>query len=156
MEAIPEEDLGIMAEEDLVDAYIVSAELSDSADDFRKEVKSELMDRMDGDKASGKLGTVTRVTRSNWRVGDEEEVLGVLAREGVNPEHVKEVDSKKVERQVENIDSIEKKDILQDGSYSYLQKTGVDQEEKETLIEHCKQADDPELRQACLTELGID
>jgi hypothetical protein len=89
----------------LADLYALLADLKNSADDARKEVRDALLEevREDGT-VSADLGSVDRRTYRYRRVGDEPEVRRALDDADVDPESVRSFDESKLRDAVEESD----------------------------------------------------
>jgi hypothetical protein len=93
------EDLGTAQ---LADLYSLLADLKNSADDARKEVRDALLAevREDGT-VSADLGSVNRATYEYRRVRDERAVRDALAAADVDPEEVRSFDRSKLRDAIE-------------------------------------------------------
>jgi hypothetical protein len=150
-------DIRVASKNDLVDLYVLSSELEGSSDDFRKEVRDQLQDRMDGKRVEGTFGRVTRVDATSWSMKDDDFVVNQMRELGVSEDELMSVDSDKVEAAIEEMPGVEKEDFFDSYEYSYLQKTGVDQENKlEMIQDRCGGIDDEATREACIADFMGD
>lgn len=96
------EDLGTWQ---LADLYSLLADLKNSADDARQEVRDELLEHVSEDRTiPADLGSVSRTTYHYRRVADEERVHRALADAGVDPEEVRSFDKSKLKDAIEETD----------------------------------------------------
>lgn len=153
---IEEQDPSLLPMETLVDGYILGSELESEADDFRKRMGSEIEDRMDGKRAEGSLGTVTRVDATGKNLRDETQVVETFARHGVDPLDIMSVDDDLVEDQVDAIRQVDSDDVFDEYQYSYIRKSGVDQQKLEELVDTCSQIEDTQQQDACIASFVDD
>jgi hypothetical protein len=93
------EDLGTAQ---LADLYSLLADLKNSADDARKEVRDALLKEVREDGTiSADLGSVNRATYEYRRVRDERAVRDALAAADVDPEEVRSFDKSKLRDAIE-------------------------------------------------------
>jgi hypothetical protein len=96
----------------LADLYSLLADLKNSADDARKEVRDELLEQVHEDGTiSADLGSVNRTTYQYRRVRDERDVRNALAAADVDPEQVRSFDKSKLR------DAIEESDLTEDAVF---------------------------------------
>ncbi|WP_135823332.1 hypothetical protein [Halorussus ruber] len=96
----------------LADLYSLLADLKNSADDARKEVRDELLEQVHEDgTVSADLGSVNRTTYQYRRVRDERDVRNALAAADVDPEEVRSFDKSKLR------DAIEESDLDEDAVF---------------------------------------
>ncbi|WP_276299792.1 hypothetical protein [Halorussus lipolyticus] len=96
------DDLGTFQ---LADLYSLLADLKNSADDARKEVRDELLEQVREDRSiSADLGSVNRTTYQYRRVRDEQAVRDALADADVDPEEVRGFDKSKLKDAIEDAD----------------------------------------------------
>ena len=96
------EDLGTFQ---LADLYSLLADVKNSADDARTDVRDVLLEQVHEDGTiSADLGSVNRATYQYRRVRDEREVRNALAAADVDPEEVRSFDKSKLKDAIENSD----------------------------------------------------
>lgn len=152
---IEERRLEQTSSKDLVDLYLLGNRLKGTADDFRKEVRDELQERMknrDKKRVTGDLGRVTRVDKEKRWVEDEDEAIDTMESSGVPRRRITSVDRKQLENQIESLDSVDKTDLIGSSEYSYLMTSDEDEIEMQQLESACDQFDDDEVKEACLNE----
>ncbi|WP_137286451.1 hypothetical protein [Halorussus salinisoli] len=89
----------------LADLYSLLADLKNSAEDARKEVRDALLDELHEDGTlSADLGSVERRTYEYRRTRDESDVRRALVDAGVNPESVRSFDEGKLRDAIEETD----------------------------------------------------
>lgn len=89
----------------LADLYSLLADLKNSADDARKEVRDELLEQVHEDGTiSADLGSVNRATYEYRQLRDEERVRNALAATDVDPEEVRGFDKSKLRDAIEDSD----------------------------------------------------
>ena len=156
LDDVEERNLDLVPMSDLVDAYILSSNLKSSTDDFRKEVGNKIEERMDGKRAEGRLGRVSRVEVQKWNLEDEDFVVDRMEQAGVPRGDIMSVDSDKVEDVVDANPRVNKGEVFDSYSYSYVKKSGVDDVELQEMVEECGGIDDPEARDACIADFAGD
>ncbi|WP_135854915.1 hypothetical protein [Halorussus salinus] len=103
------EDLGTWQ---LADLYSLLADLKNSADDARQDVRDELLEHVSEDRTiPADLGSVSRTTYNYRQVADEERVHRALADAGVDPEEVRSFDKSKLKDAIEETD-LEEEDVF--------------------------------------------
>lgn len=96
------EDLGTWQ---LADLYSLLADLKNSADDARQDVRDELLENVSEDRTiPADLGSVSRTTYNYRQVADEAHVHRALADAGVDPEEVRSFDKSKLKDAIEETD----------------------------------------------------
>ncbi|MFC7081708.1 hypothetical protein [Halorussus caseinilyticus] len=86
----------------MADLYSLLADLKNSAEDARKEVRDALLDELQRDTTvSADLGSVSRRTYEYRQLRDETTVERALAAAGVDPESVRSFDKSKLREAVE-------------------------------------------------------
>ncbi|UPW02004.1 hypothetical protein M0R88_07890 [Halorussus gelatinilyticus] len=96
----------------LADLYSLLADLKNSADDARKEVRDELLENVREERTvAADLGSVSRTTYNYRRVADETTVHRALADAGVDPEEVRSFDKSKLKDAIEETD-LEEDDVF--------------------------------------------
>lgn len=119
-----------LATDALTDLYVLLSDVQRGADRVRRTVADPLLDRLGPDQElSGRFGTVHRTTRDRRRAKDDETVLDAIDDHGIPREWVLGVDSDKLDVvvAVTDLDADEVYDVEEQ---TYVQKTGVDEEEK--------------------------
>lgn len=147
LELVREYDVGSLDELDeseLTGLYALLADLRGSADEARRTVRNELLDRLDADRdIDTEFGEVTRYSYEATDLEDEERVAERLERAGVDPESVTSLDPEKVERAVEETD-LRLEDVFEVEEVERLRLTDADADERREKL----RSFDPELRRA--------
>lgn len=132
------EDLESLPPETLVDLYVLLSDVQRGANRLRREVGDELLPRVGPDaRLHGRFGTVHRTTRDRRQLRDEEAVLDVLDEEGVPHEWVLGVDPEKLDV-VLAVTDIDEREVYDVEEQVYVQKTAVEEEEKQTRLQGLK------------------
>jgi len=114
----------------LVDLYVLLSDVQRGADRVRRTVSEPLLDRLGGDQQlHGRFGTVRRTTRERRTPKDDGTVLGVLDEHGIPHEWVLGVDPDKLDI-VLAVTDVDESAVYDVDEQVYVQKTGVDEDEK--------------------------
>ena len=121
--------------ERLIDAYVLLSDVQRGADRLRREVGDGLLEFVGpDDRLHGRFGTVTRAERERRHLRDEEAVLDALDREGIPHDWVLGIDRDKLDVVLATTD-LEESDVYDVEETVYLQKTGVDESEKQSRLQ---------------------
>ncbi|MXV61112.1 hypothetical protein GS429_03360 [Natronorubrum sp. JWXQ-INN-674] len=119
----------------LTDYYVLASDVQRGADGVRKTARDELLERLGPEQElHGRFGTVRRTTRERRRPADDETVLAALDDHGIPREWVLGVDPDKLDV------VLSVTDLSEDAVYDtietvYVQKTGVDEDEKYSRLQ---------------------
>ena len=114
----------------LTDYYVLASDVQRGADGVRTTARDELLERLGpGQELHGRFGTVRRTTRERRRPKDDETVLAALDERGVPREWVLGVDPDKLDV-VLSVTDLEEDEVYDVDEDVYVQKTGVDEDEK--------------------------
>lgn len=123
----------------LADLYVLLSEVQWGADEFRRLVSDELLDRIGPDgRVHGRFGTVNRTVRERRRPKPDEEVFAALDEVGVPREWVTGVDPEKLDV-VLAVTDVEESDVYDVSEQVYMQKTGVETAEKRSRLQGIKE-----------------
>ncbi len=136
--------------ERLTDLYVLLSDVQRGADRLRRAVGDPLLERVGpGQRLHGRFGTVTRTTRERRRSKDDEAVLDALDEHGVPHEWVLGVDPDKLDVVVA-VTEVDGSDVFEVDEQVYVQKTGVDEDEKysrlQGLVDRLDELDEEEGR----------
>lgn len=121
--------------ERLIDVYVLLSDVGRGADRLRREVGDDLLGFVGpDDRLHGQFGTVTRTERERRHLRDEETVLDALDREGIPHEWILGIDREKLDVVLATTD-LAASDVYDTEETVYLQKTGVDESEKQSRLQ---------------------
>lgn len=124
--------------EALADLYILLSDVQHESDDLRQSAREPLLDRLgQGQELHGRFGTVRRTTRERRRPKDDETVLDALDDHGIPHEWVLGVDADKLDVVLAATDLTEE-EVYDVHEQVYIQKTGVDEDEKFSRLQGLK------------------
>lgn len=119
----------------LADCYVLASDVQRGADGLRSAARDELLERLGpGQKLHGRYGTVRRTTRTRRRPKVDETVLTALDERGIPREWVRGVDPGKLDVVV-SVTDLEDEDVYDVSEDVYVQKVGVDEDEKYALLQ---------------------
>lgn len=122
----------------LVNLYTLLSDVQRNANDLRQDVRSVLLDRLHHDQpVSGQYGSVQRASRRNRSLRDEQEVIALLEKQGIDRERVTSVDTSKVDEALE-VTELAESDVYEIEESEYVRKANVDEESKETRLQGLK------------------
>lgn len=118
----------------LVDLYSLLSDVQHESDRLRQSVRDPLLERLGPNQSlRGRFGTVRRTTRERRRVKDDETVLDALDEHGIPREWVLGVDADKLDV-VLAVTDLTEEEVYDVEAQEYVQKTGVDEDEKYTRL----------------------
>ncbi|MDQ2051884.1 hypothetical protein RBH26_15505 [Natronolimnohabitans sp. A-GB9] len=124
------DDLESLDTDSLTDYYVLASDVQRGADGLRSVARDELLERLGPDQQlHGRFGTVRRTARQRRRPKDDETILAALDERGIPREWVLGVDPDKLDV-VLSVTDLEKADVYDTTESVYVQKTGVDEDEK--------------------------
>ncbi|RKD95074.1 hypothetical protein [Halopiger aswanensis] len=119
----------------LTDLYVLSSDVQRGADRLRKSAREPLLERLGPDQElHGRYGTVRRTVRERRRPKDDETVLDALDEHGIPREWVLGVDAEKLDV-VLSVTDLEEDAVYDVDEDVYVQKTGVDEDEKYSRLQ---------------------
>ncbi|MFC3958512.1 hypothetical protein [Halovivax cerinus] len=118
----------------LSDCYVLSSDVQRGAGRLRKRFRDELLDRLGPDQQlHGRFGTVRRTTRERRSLRDEATVFDALDEHDIPREWVTGIDGEKLDV-VLSVTDLEESAVYDVEESVYVQKTGVDEDEKYELL----------------------
>ena len=138
LERLDVDDPGNLSTEELADLYVLLSEVQRGADEFRRSASDELLERIGPEgRLHGRFGTVRRTVRERRQPKPDETVFDVLDEAGIPREWVTGVDPEKLDVVVAATD-VEEADVFDVSEQVYVQKTGVEDEEKRSRLQGIK------------------
>ena len=138
LERLEVDDPGTLSTEELADLYVLLSEVQRGADEFRRSASDELLERIGPEgRLHGRFGTVRRTVRERRRPKPDEAVFDVLDEAGIPREWVTGVDPEKLDVVVAATD-VEEADVFDVSEQVYVQKTGVETDEKRSRLQGIK------------------
>ncbi|PCR90252.1 hypothetical protein [Natrinema ejinorense] len=119
----------------LTDLYVLASDVQHGADRLRRSARDPLLERLGPDQElHGRYGTVRRTTRQRRQPMDAETIFAALDERGIPREWVTGVDRDKLDvvLAVTDLEEGEVYDVEED---VYVQKTGVDEDEKYSRLQ---------------------
>jgi len=121
--------------ETLTDFYVLLSDVQHESDRLRQTARESLLARLGPEQSlHGRFGTVRRTTRERRRPKDDETVLDALDEHGIPREWVLGVDPDKLDV-VLAVTDLADDDVYDVDEQVYVQKTGVDEEEKYSRLQ---------------------
>ncbi|QLG48360.1 hypothetical protein [Natrinema halophilum] len=117
------------------DLYVLASDVQRGADRVRRSIRDALLERLgQGQRLHGRYGTVRRTMRKRRQPKDEETIFSSLDERGIPREWVTGVDRDKLDvvLAVTDLEEDEVYDVEED---VYVQKTGVDEDEKYSRLQ---------------------
>lgn len=122
----------------LVNLYTLLADVQRGANDLRKEVSEELLERVHHDQpVHGQFGSIQRTSRRRRTLKEDDEVLTVLEEAGIPRKRVMSVDRNKVDDALDVIE-LEESEVYDIEEGAYMRKAEVDEEVKESRLQGLK------------------
>jgi len=130
LDRLDAEDPASLDTETLTDLYVLLSDVQRGADRIRGTVRDPLLDRLGPEQElRGRFGTVRRTTRERRQPKDDETVLDALDDHGIPHEWVLGVDPDKLDV-VLAVTDLTESEVYDVSEQVYVQKTGVDEDEK--------------------------
>lgn len=130
LDRLATEELSALETAALTDLYVLLSDVQRGADRMRRTVTEPLLDRLGPDQQlHGRFGTVRRTTRERRTQKDDAVVLDALDRHGIPHDWVLGVDPDKLDV-VLAVTDLEESAVYDVDEQVYVQKTGVDGDEK--------------------------
>ncbi|WP_226042014.1 hypothetical protein [Natrinema sp. DC36] len=119
----------------LTDLYVLASDVQHGSDRLRRSAREPLLDRLGPDqRLHGRYGTVRRTTRERRRPKDAETVFAALDERGIPREWVTGIDRDKMDV-VLAVTDLEESEVYDVDEDVYVQKTGVDEDEKYSRLQ---------------------
>jgi len=119
----------------LTDLYVLLSDTQRGADQLRRSISDSLLERVGaGQKLHGRFGTIRRTTRKRRHPKDDGTVFGALEKYGIPHEWVMGVDPDKLDV-VLAVTELEESEVYDVEQQVYVQKVGVDEEEKYSRLQ---------------------
>lgn len=132
------ERLESLSSDDLVNLYVLLSDVQREADRFRRATGDRLLDRIGPEgRLDGQFGSVTRASRTRRRLKPAEEVFDALEAADIPREWVLGVDAEKLDV-VLSVTDLEEAAVYDVDEQVYVQKTGVEEGEKQSRLEGLK------------------
>ncbi|ADD04149.1 DUF2800 family protein [Natrialba magadii ATCC 43099] len=126
---------GVLETDSLTDLYVLASDVQHGADRLRQSARNALLDRLGPDQElHGRYGTVRRTVRERRRPMDEETIFEALDEHDVPREWVLGVDREKLDV-VLSVTDLTEDEVYETDESVYVQKTGVDEEEKYSRLQ---------------------
>lgn len=126
----------------LTDLYSLLADLKNSAENAREEVRDALLDELrENGTFSSDLGSVNRYTYTNRQLEDETAIRGALDSAGVDPNSVRSFDKRKLRNAVEEND-LDEDAVFDVEELPRIQAVGANEEHRRQKFDGL----DPEIR----------
>ena len=130
LERLDADDPMSLDTESLTDLYVLLSDVQHGADRVRRTVREPLLERLGPDQQlRGRFGTVRQTMRERRQSKDDETVLDALDDHGIPREWVLGVNSEKLDV-VLAVTDLREEEVYDVDEQTYIQKTGVDEDEK--------------------------
>ena len=130
LEHLDVDDPAALETDSLTDLYVLASDVQHGADRLRRSARAPLLERLGpGQQLHGRYGTVRRTTRERRRPKDAETVFAALDDHGIPREWVTGIDRNKLDV-VLAVTELEEAAVYDVDEDVYVQKTGVDEDEK--------------------------
>jgi hypothetical protein len=131
-------DLESLSPAHLVNLYVLLSDVQRESDRLRRATSDLLLDRIGPEgRLHGQFGTVSRATRERRTLKPTEEIFDALEAAGVPEEWVLGVDADKLDV-VLSVTDLEVSAVYDVDEQVYVQKTGVEEAEKQSRLEGLK------------------
>ncbi|WP_455449694.1 hypothetical protein [Natrinema thermotolerans] len=135
LERIDADEPAALDTEALTDLYVLASDTQHGADRLRRSARDPLLERLGPDqRLHGRYGTVRRTTRERQRPKDEASIFEALDDHGIPREWVTGIDRDKLDV-VLAVTDLEEDDVYDVDEDVYVQKVGVDEDEKYTRLQ---------------------
>jgi len=135
LERLETDEFAALETDSLTDLYVLTSDVQHGTDRLRRSAREPLLERLGPDQQRhGRYGTVRRTTRERRRPKDAETVFAALDDYGIPREWVTGIDRDKLDvvLAVTELETDEVYDVTDD---VYIQKTGVDEDEKYSRLQ---------------------
>ncbi|SEV87072.1 hypothetical protein [Natrinema salifodinae] len=124
-----------LATDALTDLYVLASDVQHGADRVRRSAREPLLDRLGPDQTlHGRYGTVRRTTRERRQPKDADTIFDALDERGIPREWVMGVDQDRLDV-VLAVTELEEDEVYDVDEDVYVQKTGVDEDEKYSRLQ---------------------
>ncbi|WP_435551882.1 hypothetical protein [Natrinema sp. CGMCC1.2065] len=135
LERIDADEPAALDTEALTDLYVLASDTQHGADRLRRSARDPLLERLGPDqRLHGRYGTVRRTTRERQRPKDEASIFEALDDHGIPREWVTGIDRDKLDV-VLAVTDLEEDAVYDVEEDVYVQKVGVDEDEKYTRLQ---------------------
>ena len=135
LEGIDADDPAALDTDSLTDLYVLASDAQHGADRLRRSAREPLLERLGPEqRLHGRYGTVRRTTRERRRPKDAEAVFAALDDRGIPREWVTGIDRDKLDV-VLAVTDLEESEVYDVDEDVYVQKTGVDEDEKYSRLQ---------------------
>ncbi|PGF17521.1 hypothetical protein CP556_16370 [Natrinema sp. CBA1119] len=135
LEGIDADDPAALDTDSLTDLYVLASDVQHGSDRLRRSAREPLLERIGPDqRLHGRYGTVRRTTRERRRPKDAETVFAALDERGIPREWVTGIDRDKLDV-VLAVTDLEENEVYDVDEDVYVQKTGVDEDEKYSRLQ---------------------
>jgi hypothetical protein len=132
-------DLESLSTDELVNLYVLLSDVQRESDRLRRAVSDDLLERIGPEgRLHGQYGTVMRTSRTRRQPKPTDEVFAALEAEGIPREWVIGVDTEKLDV-VLSVTDLEESAVYDVHEQVYVQKTGVEESEKQSRLERLKE-----------------
>lgn len=135
LEELDADDPTALETDSLTDLYVLASDVQHGSDRVRRSARDPLLERLGPEQElHGRYGTVRRTTRERRQPKDAETIFAALDERGIPREWVTGVDRDKLDvvLAVTDLEESEVYDVEED---VYVQKTGVDEDEKYSRLQ---------------------
>ncbi|WP_222918515.1 hypothetical protein [Natrinema sp. SYSU A 869] len=135
LEALDTDDPAALDTDSLTDLYVLASDVQHGSNRVRRSARDPLLERLGPDQElHGRYGTVRRTTRERRKPKDAETIFAALDDYGIPREWVTGVDRDKVDV-VLAVTDLEESEVYDVDEDVYVQKTGVDEDEKYSRLQ---------------------
>ncbi|QLK26505.1 hypothetical protein HYG81_02480 [Natrinema zhouii] len=135
LEEIDADEPSALDTDSLTDLYVLASDVQHGSDRLRRSAREPLLERLGPEqRLHGRYGTVRRTTRERRRPKDAETVFTALDQHGIPREWVTGIDRDKLDV-VLAVTDLEEDEVYDVDEDVYVQKTGVDEDEKYSRLQ---------------------
>ena len=135
LERLETDEFTALETDSLTDLYVLTSDVQHGTDRLRRSAREPLLERLGPDQQRyGRYGTVRRTTRDRRRPKDAETVFAALDDRGIPREWVTGIDRDKLDV-VLAVTELETDEVYDSNEDVYIQKTGVDEDEKYSRLQ---------------------
>ncbi|ELZ20941.1 hypothetical protein [Natrinema limicola] len=135
LERLETDEFTALETDSLTDLYVLTSDVQHGTDRLRRSAREPLLERLGPDQQRhGRYGTVRRTTRERRRPKDAETVFAALDDRGIPREWITGIDRDKLDV-VLAVTELEEDEVYDVDEDVYIQKTGVDEDEKYSRLQ---------------------
>ncbi|RZV10568.1 hypothetical protein BDK88_1737 [Natrinema hispanicum] len=135
LERLETDEFTALETDSLTDLYVLTSDVQHGTDRLRRSAREPLLERLGPDQQRhGRYGTIRRTTRERRRPKDAETVFAALDDRGIPREWVTGIDRDKLDV-VLAVTELETDEVYDSNEDVYIQKTGVDEDEKYSRLQ---------------------